>query len=232
MVSTSWALFAVQATSRGWNGPVSEVSGSGRVQAALSPSSPVGRTTVQSPPVGEVTSTPSCRLFPPSPALRLKAMRRPSGENAGLSSMTLQAPGQFVRLRSLCRARSSAGTVHRCRLPALPLTTAVREKTISLPSGDQKGWPSEAPSWPAGGRTVPTIVPVETSAIRIRPGRPGSWPVPGVLRLNTIRRPSGETDGSVSRSSGPRPARFIGCGFAPSASASQIRWIRPAGESS
>lgn len=90
----------------------------------------------------------------------------------------------------------------------------------------------DAAGWPSVGSTVPTIAPVDTSAISTRPGPEAAPTPPGEVLVKAIRRPSGESSGSVSQSFGPRPARFIGFGSEPSAPVCQIRSIRPAGESS
>lgn len=49
---------------------------------------------------------------------------------------------------------------------------------------------------------------------------------PGVERVKASWVPSGEKEGSVSRSRGPRPSSFIAAACVPSVSASQIRWTR------
>ncbi len=138
-LNTSVLPSAHQATSRGWNGPVAEVSGSGRRQASALPPRPEGATTLQSSPVTDATRIPSRPLRRPPPSLRLKARVRPSGENAGLSSITSQAPGQIVALKSFCRPREFTGTVQMCLLPPPSLITVLRVNAMVVPSADQVG---------------------------------------------------------------------------------------------
>ncbi len=221
----------LQAASRGWKGPVAVVSGSSRPQAPGRSRAASGSSTRQAPPAAAASRIPLRSSTRPAPFLRLKATVVPSGENAGLSSMTSQAPGQWAALRSRCRSSRSTGTVHTCLLPPPPLITWLRVNARVVPSEDQVGWASPPWSCPSGGTITPRSAPVAASAIRIRPGPEAPPTPPGEVRVKARYRPSGENVGSVSQSLGPRPASGSAVGPEPSASAIQIRSIRPAGRS-
>ncbi|SFY53868.1 hypothetical protein STEPF1_07159 [Streptomyces sp. F-1] len=141
--------------------------------------------------------------------------------------MTEQPPGQIDALRSRCRPRSFTGTVQMCLLPPLPPITSLRVKASTVPSGDQVGWASPPVCCPAGGTISCTIAPVVASAIRMRPGWDAEPTPPGETRVKARYLPSGDNVGSVSQSSGPRPASGIATAWVPSASVVQIRSIRP-----
>ncbi|CAM5737518.1 hypothetical protein SHIRM173S_09007 [Streptomyces hirsutus] len=150
----------------------------------------------------------------------------PSGENAGLSSMTSQSPGQILALRSSCWSKWSLDTVQMCLLPSI---TSLRVNARVVPSEDQVGWASPPVCSPAGGVICPVIAPVAASATRMRLGPPTP---PGEVRVKARYLPSGDNVGSVSQSVAPRPASGMGRAFDPSASAIQIRSVRPWGPSS